>query len=189
VVDKIVIEIAGAVVRAEPGKVNFASAGIGTTQHVSGELFKIMTGVNIVHVPYRGTMDVLSYELGAGPGSHFDREGPGPSSLNQGIVATYRAAITCSTGALHRGRIDRAICQGRPASYRCGALRAPRPLVSSGGLASRRRVRSGRRDYPGRDRCPREQAERERPDSQLRPTAESGLVIVGCGRSFDHGAH
>ena len=39
---------------ANPGKVNFASAGNGTTSHLSGELFRTMTGIDIVHIPYRG---------------------------------------------------------------------------------------------------------------------------------------
>ena len=40
--------------KANPGKVNFGSAGNGTTHHLAGELFKIMAGVDLVHVPYRG---------------------------------------------------------------------------------------------------------------------------------------
>jgi tripartite-type tricarboxylate transporter receptor subunit TctC len=40
--------------KANPGKVNFASNGSGTSIHMSGELFKLMTGVDMVHVPYRG---------------------------------------------------------------------------------------------------------------------------------------
>src|SRR5271166_2637947 len=40
--------------KANPGKLNMASAGNGSTTHVSGELFKMMTGVIMVHVPYRG---------------------------------------------------------------------------------------------------------------------------------------
>jgi tripartite-type tricarboxylate transporter receptor subunit TctC len=43
-----------AYLRANPGKVSFASSGNGTTSHMAGELFKSMTGVDIVHVPYRG---------------------------------------------------------------------------------------------------------------------------------------
>ena len=39
---------------AHPGKINMASAGNGTLAHLAGELFKMMTGVNMVHVPYRG---------------------------------------------------------------------------------------------------------------------------------------
>jgi len=45
--------------KANPGKVNYASAGNGTPQHVSAELFKIMTGVSMVHVPYRGSAPAL----------------------------------------------------------------------------------------------------------------------------------
>ena len=40
--------------KANPGKLNFASSGVGSTLHVAGELFKMMTGSDIVHVPYRG---------------------------------------------------------------------------------------------------------------------------------------
>jgi tripartite-type tricarboxylate transporter receptor subunit TctC len=43
-----------AYLKANPGKVSFASSGNGTTSHMAGELFKMMTGVDIVHVPYRG---------------------------------------------------------------------------------------------------------------------------------------
>ena len=51
--------------RANPGKINMASAGTGTAQHVSGELFKMMTGVELVHVPYRGnyTTDLLNGQV------------------------------------------------------------------------------------------------------------------------------
>jgi tripartite-type tricarboxylate transporter receptor subunit TctC len=40
--------------KANPGRISMASLGIGTRTHLSGELFKMMTGVNMVHVPYRG---------------------------------------------------------------------------------------------------------------------------------------
>src|SRR6185295_16573407 len=43
-----------AYLKANAGKVNFASAGNGTSSHLAGELFKSVTGVNIVHLPYRG---------------------------------------------------------------------------------------------------------------------------------------
>ena len=50
--------------KANPGKVNMASAGIGTPSHLAGELFKMMTGVDMVHVPYRGVAPALSDLLG-----------------------------------------------------------------------------------------------------------------------------
>ena len=46
--------------KANPGKINMASPGIGTTPHLAGELFKVMTGVNIQHVPYRGAAPALT---------------------------------------------------------------------------------------------------------------------------------
>jgi tripartite-type tricarboxylate transporter receptor subunit TctC len=45
--------------KANPGKLNFASAGVGTTIHLSGELFKRMAGVEMTHVPYRGAAPAL----------------------------------------------------------------------------------------------------------------------------------
>jgi tripartite-type tricarboxylate transporter receptor subunit TctC len=50
--------------KAKPGKINMASAGIGSGNHISGELFKMMTGVNLVHVPYRGAGPALIDLLG-----------------------------------------------------------------------------------------------------------------------------
>ena len=50
--------------KANPGRVNMASAGIGTTGHLAGELFQMMAGVNVVHVPYRGNAPALSDLLG-----------------------------------------------------------------------------------------------------------------------------
>jgi tripartite-type tricarboxylate transporter receptor subunit TctC len=49
---------------ANPGKVNMASSGSGSPQHVSGELFKMMTGVTMLHVPYRGSAPALTDLLG-----------------------------------------------------------------------------------------------------------------------------
>ena len=46
--------------KANPGKINMASAGIGSIHHVAGELFKFMTGVDMVHVPYRGSGPALT---------------------------------------------------------------------------------------------------------------------------------
>jgi tripartite-type tricarboxylate transporter receptor subunit TctC len=49
---------------ANPGKISMASPGIGSPQHVAGELFKMMTGVNLQHVPYRGAAPALTDLLG-----------------------------------------------------------------------------------------------------------------------------
>ena len=58
--------------QANPGKVNMASGGNGTTPHVSGELFKMMTSVNLVHVPYRGAGPARTELLGGQVQVMFD---------------------------------------------------------------------------------------------------------------------
>ena len=64
--------------KANPGKINMASAGIGGPQHVAGELFKFMAGVDLVHVPYRGSTPALVDLLGGQVQVMFDVT---PSSL------------------------------------------------------------------------------------------------------------
>jgi tripartite-type tricarboxylate transporter receptor subunit TctC len=46
--------------KANPGRINMGSAGIGSTGHLAGELFKMMAGVNLIHVPYRGNAPALT---------------------------------------------------------------------------------------------------------------------------------
>ncbi|MGZ8263286.1 MAG: Bug family tripartite tricarboxylate transporter substrate binding protein, partial [Burkholderiales bacterium] len=50
--------------KAEPGKLNFGSGGAGTLAYPAGELFKMLTGVDLVHVPYKGTILALNDLLG-----------------------------------------------------------------------------------------------------------------------------
>jgi len=50
--------------KAHPGRINMASSGIGTSVHLSGELFKAMAGIDIVHVPYRGSAPALTDVIG-----------------------------------------------------------------------------------------------------------------------------
>jgi tripartite-type tricarboxylate transporter receptor subunit TctC len=49
-----------ALARASPGKLNYSSAGSGTTQHLSAELLKLKTGISILHIPYKGTAPSLT---------------------------------------------------------------------------------------------------------------------------------
>jgi tripartite-type tricarboxylate transporter receptor subunit TctC len=50
--------------KANPGKISMASSGVGTPQHITGELFKLMTGIDMLHVPYRGGAPALTDLLG-----------------------------------------------------------------------------------------------------------------------------
>ncbi len=58
--------------KANPGKINFGSGGVGTSPHMSGELLKTMAGIDIVHVPYRGTAPALVDLLGGQLHAAFD---------------------------------------------------------------------------------------------------------------------
>lgn len=64
--------------KANPGKLTFGSSGNGTTLHLSGELFKMMTGVNMVHIPYKGSSPAVADLLGGQISMIFDNL---PSSL------------------------------------------------------------------------------------------------------------
>jgi tripartite-type tricarboxylate transporter receptor subunit TctC len=58
--------------KANPGKINMGSGGTGTPFHVAGELFKMMTGINIIHVPFRGSAPMLADLLGGQVQVAFD---------------------------------------------------------------------------------------------------------------------
>jgi tripartite-type tricarboxylate transporter receptor subunit TctC len=58
--------------KANPGKVNMGSGGVGTSIHVSGELFKLMTGIEMLHVPYRGGAPALTGLIGGQVQVMFD---------------------------------------------------------------------------------------------------------------------
>ena len=81
--------------RANPGKINMASAGNGTPAHVSGELFKMMTGVDMVHVPYRGAGPALTDLLGGQVQAMF----PGMSSSIEHVRAGKLRALAVTTAS------------------------------------------------------------------------------------------
>jgi tripartite-type tricarboxylate transporter receptor subunit TctC len=72
--------------RAAPGRINYASAGVGTNPHLAGELFKFMAGVNLVHVPYKGA-------------------GPAMTDVLAGQVPVYFAGISGAVPFLAEGRL------------------------------------------------------------------------------------
>lgn len=61
-----------ALAKSRPGKINFASSGSGTSIHMSAEMFKMMTGVDIVHIPYKGSGPALADLLGGQVSVMFD---------------------------------------------------------------------------------------------------------------------
>jgi tripartite-type tricarboxylate transporter receptor subunit TctC len=65
-----------ALLKANPGKYNYASSGNGSTQHLAGEMFKQLTGTNIVHVPYKGSGDAIKDLLAGVVAMNFDTMPP-----------------------------------------------------------------------------------------------------------------
>ena len=117
--------------KANPGRITFGSAGVGGSNHLAGELFKFMAGVNMVHVPYRGIAPALNDLLGGqvqvtfasmpssieyikagnffqdcfGAGDQIDRFVGTPRSFHARSVATKPDRHSRRTGA-ERGSID-----------------------------------------------------------------------------------
>ena len=83
--------------KANPGKLNMASAGNGTVQHVAGELFKVMTGVAMQHVPYRGQAPALVDLLGGQAQVMFDTVPASMQYLRSGKLRPL--AVTTATRA------------------------------------------------------------------------------------------
>jgi tripartite-type tricarboxylate transporter receptor subunit TctC len=77
-----------AMAKAQPGKINFASGGVGTSPHMSGELLAIMTGIKLTHVPYRGTGPAMTDLLGGQIPVLFDNL---PGSIQQIKAGRIRA--------------------------------------------------------------------------------------------------
>jgi tripartite-type tricarboxylate transporter receptor subunit TctC len=80
--------------KANPGKLNFATPGVGTPPHVAGELFKMTAGVNFVHVPYRGTGPMLTDLIGGQVQVAFD---PLPASIEHIRAGKLRALAVTTT--------------------------------------------------------------------------------------------
>ena len=86
--------------KANPGKINMASAGNGTSQHVSGELFKIMAGIDMVHVPYRGTAPALTDLLGGQVQVYFATQGPSIEYIRAGKLRALAVTTAARSEAL-----------------------------------------------------------------------------------------
>ena len=109
--------------KANPGKVSYASPGFGTQPHLLGEMLKLMTGADIVHVPYKGSAPVLTDLIAGQVQMYFDAASFLLPHVESGklrvlAVADERASPAASRHADHgRGRVRQA-----PGSYWVGIL-------------------------------------------------------------------
>ena len=81
--------------KANPGRLNMGSGGIGTSQHLAGELFKTMAGVNLVHVPYRGGAPAIADLLGGQVQVMFDNISESLEYIRAGTLRPL--AVTTAT--------------------------------------------------------------------------------------------
>ena len=130
--------------KANPGKLNMASAGIGGPQHVAGELFKSMTGVEMTHVPYRGST-------------------PAVTDLIAGQVQVMFDVTPTALPQIQAGKRGRSAPPRRSGSTRCptcrpSARRSRATKPSPGSASARRRARrpksSPRSTSSSMRRCP-----------------------------------
>jgi len=81
-----------ALAKEKPGQLDFASAGLGTSPHLAAEMFKQMTGTNLVHIPFKGNAEVMNAMLGGHVKVYFSLV---PATLSQVKAGNVRAlAVT-----------------------------------------------------------------------------------------------
>jgi tripartite-type tricarboxylate transporter receptor subunit TctC len=86
-----------ALAKARPGTLSYASSGVGSTQHLAGELLKLLTGIDIVHVPYKGSGPAIVDLLAGHIAMNFDTMPPVLSHVRQGKLRAL--AVTTPTRA------------------------------------------------------------------------------------------
>ncbi len=99
-----------AAAKANPGKLNYASAGIGSGTHINGEKFKLATGIDVVHVPYKGTPEALTDTM-------------------TGRVTYYFAPISAALPHVREGKL---VALAVSTARRSGALKDTPTVAESG---------------------------------------------------------
>jgi len=86
--------------KANPGKINHGSSGNGTTQHLAGELFKTLTGVDLQHVPYKGGSQAITALLGGQVQVLFEALPPSIPHIKSGQLRALGVTSATRSGAL-----------------------------------------------------------------------------------------
>jgi len=86
--------------KANPGKINHGSSGNGTTQHLAGELFKTLTGVDFLHVPYKGGSQAISALLGGQVQVLFEALPPSIPHIRSGQIRALGVTTATRSAAL-----------------------------------------------------------------------------------------
>ena len=89
-----------ALARANPGKLNFSSSGIGATQHLAGELFNLVAGVKVVHVPYKGSAAAMTDLIAGNVTMSFDTTASSIGQIRAGKLKPLAVASARRAAAL-----------------------------------------------------------------------------------------
>ena len=89
-----------AAAKAAPGKINYGSPGIGTSPQLSMELFRLMSGIELVHIPYKGNAPALADLLGGQLSAMFDNLPGQMAMIRQGRVRVLGVSSTARTAAI-----------------------------------------------------------------------------------------
>ena len=117
--------------KANPGRLNMASAGNGTIQHVAGEMFKMMTGLSLQHVPYRGQAPALTDLIGGQVQVMFDSMPASIEHIRAGKVRALAVTTTARSDVLPQRPTVRDFVPGFEASAWYGvAMPANTPQVN-----------------------------------------------------------
>jgi tripartite-type tricarboxylate transporter receptor subunit TctC len=86
--------------KANPGKLNFSSSGIGATQHLAGELFNLVAGVRTIHVPYKGSAAAMNDLIGGSVSFSFDTTASSIGQIRGGKLKALAVAAPQRSPAL-----------------------------------------------------------------------------------------
>ena len=86
--------------KANPGKLNFSSSGIGATQHLAGELFNLVTGVKTVHIPYKGSAAAMGDLIAGVVTMSFDTTASSIGNIRAGKLKALAVAAPTRAAAL-----------------------------------------------------------------------------------------
>ena len=119
-------------VKANPGKITYASAGSGSPQHVAAELFKLMVGVDMLHVPYRGAAPALADLIAGQVHITFDPLASSIEYIKSGKLRALAVASSARSPVLPDVPIVADFLPGFEASFWCGVggpKNTPAPIV------------------------------------------------------------
>jgi hypothetical protein len=124
--------------KANPGKVNMGSAGVATTSHMAGELFKAMAGIDLVHVPYRGAAPALTDLIGGQVQLVIDAMISTLPHIRSGKLRALGVTTATRSDVLpDLPSIAETVPAMRPSSGTASACRRARPRMSCAGSIAR----------------------------------------------------